>query len=357
MRRCWISNNPVMDQLRSMRVFVKVVELGGLAAAARALDLAPSVVTRLVADLEDRLGARLLNRTTRRLTLTDIGSDYLQRAQQILHDIDEADALASDATRQPRGEVRLLLPPAVSVHQVVRHLPRFCAQYPLVSLALTANGPVEVPDDSFDISILWTRNVPDGDFVARLLARSETIVCASPDYLARKGVPQHPSDLAQHDGMVPPVAALQNGLRFWRPAAAGSGKPAEELTVMPQRALLRSTHVDSNYAAALAGLGIAGLPSYVVDDALASGRLVRVLADWQLFHVQLWAAMPSRKHVPARTRALMDFLLSVFGGEDRDPWLARMAPVGPAGQLPLSPAATSKAAPAPAKQRRPRQID
>ena len=227
-----------MDRLRAMRVFVKVVELGSFAAAARALDLAPAVVTRLVADLEDQLGARLMNRSTRRLSLTEVGSDYLQRLQQILHDIDEADALASDASREARGTVRLLLPPAVSVHQLAKHLPRFFERHPQVTIDLSAQGPIETPDDAFDISILWTRRPPDGEFIARRLARTETIVCASPAYLDRRGRPQQPPDLATHDAILPPIADLQQGLRFRRGAWRDDGSATDLQTVQPARAHL-----------------------------------------------------------------------------------------------------------------------
>jgi DNA-binding transcriptional LysR family regulator len=312
-----------MDPLRAMKVFIRVIDEGGFAKAARALDMAPAVVTRVIAELEARLGARLLNRTTRRIALTEVGVAYLERARQIVVDVEEAEALASEATKEPRGTVRVLTTPALSVHQIAKHLPEFRRRYPQVSVEISAPGAVEAIDEDFDLTLLVVRQPPDGDFVARRLARSEVILCATPEYLGRRGRPQHPRDLLHHDALIPPISALQRGLTFYA-GHFGDDEPAgETYTLVPSAsAALRTTHVDTNYAAALQGLGIAGLPSLVVEDALVEHALERVLPGWRLFDLQIWAAVPSRKHLPARTRALLDFLVEVFGGEDRDPWLA-----------------------------------
>lgn len=312
-----------MDQLRAMKVFIRVVEEGGFAKAARALDMAPPVVTRMLAELEAHLGARLLNRTTRRIALTEVGEAYLERARQILVDVEEAEALASESTKEPRGTVRVLTTPAVSVHQLAKHLPAFRRRHPQVSVEISAPGAVEAVDDDFDLTLLVVRRVPEGDFVARRLARSEVVLCATPEYLDRRGRPAHPRELLQHDALIPPISALQRGLTFHAGPFGDDEPGGETYTLVPSaRAALRTTHVDTNYAAALQGLGIAGLPSLVVEDALVEHALERVLPGWRLFDLQIWAAMPSRKHLPARTRALLDFLIEVFGGEDRDPWLA-----------------------------------
>jgi len=306
-----------MDQLRAIKVFVRVIDEGSFAGAARGLDLAPAVVTRLVAELEEHLGTRLLNRTTRRLSLTEIGEAYLERARRILADVDEAAALAASATQEVRGLLRVLCPPAIAVHQLAKHLPKFHREFPLVTLELTSPGPVETVDDAYDLTIFLTREVPDGDFIARRLARSEFIMCASPDYLDQRGRPQHPSDLKQHDALLPPTPALMRGLTLQR----GDGQEEITLPIVPSRATLSTTHMDTNYAAALHGLGVAGLPSFMVEDALLEQALERVMPQWRLFGTTLWAGMPTRKYVPARTRAFLDFLLEIFGGEDKDPWL------------------------------------
>ncbi len=310
-----------MDQLRAMRVLVRAVDEGGFAKAARALDLAPSVVTRLIADLETQLGARLLNRNTRGIALTEVGEQYLERVRGILADLDEADELAGEATRVARGHVRLLMPPAVAVHQIAKHLPRFRAQHPQVTIEIAAPGPVETVDEAYDLTIFASRALPDGDFIARRLARTEVILCASPEYLERFGRPSHPRDLERMHAILPPHI---KGLVTFHSGAWGDDEPGGETYTLraDSRPLLSTTHIDTMYSAALAGLGLAGLPSYVVEDALLEHALERVLPRWRLFEVTLWAGMPSRRHLPARTRAVLDFLLQVFGGEDRDPWLA-----------------------------------
>lgn len=308
-----------MDRLHSMRAFVRVIDAGSFAGAAREMNLSPAVVTRLVADLEEHLGARLINRTTRRLALTDIGEAYLERVRAILTEVEEAEALASAAASEPRGHLRVLAPPAFAVHQLAKLLPAFHTQYPKVTIELAAPGPVESLDETFDVTILSVARRPlDGDFVARRLAKSEVITCASPAYLDRRGRPGHPDELAAYDAMMP---AFLRELSFTR-GVVGDDEPAGDIvTLTPPRPVLGTTHIDMLYAAALHGLGIAGLPSFVAEDALREGALERVLPQWRLFEARLYAAMPTRKHVPARTRAFVDFLVQAFGGEDRDPWL------------------------------------
>jgi len=313
-----------MDLLRAMRVFVSVIEAGSFNRAAEALRVSPAAVTRHVADLEEHLGARLINRTTRRLALTEVGEAYLDKARQILTEVEEAEALASAATREPRGHVRVLTSPAIAVHQLAKHLPRFQALYPQVSLEVSAPGRVETVDENYDVSIITSRKPLQGEFIARRLARTEVIACAAPEYLDRKGRPQHPKDLErlQIDAIVPPLSDVQNGLTFQTGTGGDDEPPGDSVTVMCRRSVLSTTHIDTMYAAALAGLGVAGLPSYVIEDALLEHALERVLPQWRLWSSTIWAGMPSRKHIPMRTRAFVDFLIATFGGEDRDPWLA-----------------------------------
>jgi len=302
-----------------MRVFSRVIEQGSFAGAARDLNLSPAVVTRLVADLEEHLGARLINRTTRRLSLTDTGELYLERVRHILTEVEEAETLATAATAEPRGHLRVLCSPAFAVHQIAKHLPAFRAAYPRVTIELSVPGPVETVDENFDVSILTEGRRPlDGSFVARRLACSEVVLCASPEYLDRHGRPQHPNDLLGHENMVPPFL---RELTFRAGPAGDDEPPGESVTLTPSRSALSTIHTDTMYAAALAGLGITGLPSYVAEDALLEHALERVLPHWHLLTTTLWAGMPTRKHVPARTRVFVDYLVKTFGGDNRDPWL------------------------------------
>jgi DNA-binding transcriptional LysR family regulator len=308
-----------MDQLRAMRVFSRVIDAGGFAKAANALDIAPAVATRLVAELEEHLGARLINRTTRRLALTDVGEEYLERVRSILSEVDDAEAVAGIATAEARGKLCVLVPPGFAVHQLAKHLPRFRALHPKVSLELTVMPSVDAPDENHDVTIIVQRVKPiEGAFIARRIATAEVVLCATPEYLDQHGRPKHPRDLANHDTLMPMPPSEQRELSF-KPAWGDGDPEVVELKKLPP---LMTTHSDTLYAAALAGLGIAGLPSFMAEDALMEQALERVLPHWHMRTLTLFAAMPTRKHVPMRTRAFVDFLVSTFGQNERDPWLA-----------------------------------
>jgi DNA-binding transcriptional LysR family regulator len=308
-----------MDQLRAMRVFARVIDTGGFAKAALAMDIAPAVATRLVSELEEHLGARLINRTTRRLALTDVGENYLERVRNILSEVDDAEAVAGIATAEPRGRLTVLVPPGFAVHQLAKHLPLFRAQYPHVTLELTVAASVDAPDENHDVTIIVQRARPiDGAFIARRIATAEVVLCATPEYLDRHGRPKHPRDLAGHDTLMPIAPSEQHELSF-KPAW-GDGAP--ETVQLKKAPPLMTTHSDTLYAAALAGLGIAGLPSFIAEDALTEQALERVLPHWHMRKLTLFAAIPTRKHVPMRTRGFVDFLVATFGAAERDPWLA-----------------------------------
>ncbi len=305
-----------MDHLRCLRVFAQVIADGSFAGAARTLDLAPAVVTRAVSDLEDHLGVRLLNRTTRSLALTEVGDDYLDRVKRVLAELDDADALASAFDQAPSGNLRILCPPAFATHQLVRHLPQFRQRFPQIQLELSAPGPVAAADENFDVSILSIGQQPlQGDFVVRQLASSRFIICAALSYLERRGYPEQPDDLRQHDGLLPDVPAVRRELTLFREDQV---QVVHRVSLVPPA--ITTGQLEVLYAAALAGMGIAGLPTFMVADALRDGRLKRVLCDWHGGALQLYAAMPTRKHIPLRTRAFMDFLVEVFGGNSHDPW-------------------------------------
>jgi DNA-binding transcriptional LysR family regulator len=306
-----------MDQLRAMRTFAEVAERGGFASAARALDLAPSAVTRQVAELEGQLGARLLTRTTRRVALTPIGQRYLQRVQAILHDLDDAAAVASQGQHELRGRVRLIAPPLFATRQLMPRLTRLQALHPGMAIDLTADGPVDSVDEAHDISLVVRADALDGDFVAHRLAHSQMLLCAAPAYLRQRGRPQHPHELANHAMLLAETARLPN--RFELTHAAGATATAE---ITPMQVPLRSANAELCHAAVLAGLGIAALPSFAVHAELEQGRLETVLRDWRLSELAVHACLPSRRQVPAVVRAMLDFLRAEFPGADRDPWLA-----------------------------------
>lgn len=311
-----------MDRIQAMNVFCRVVDCQGFAAAARELDLSPSVVTRLINELEAHLGVRLLNRTTRTLVLTAAGERYLEKARQLLLDLQDMEDEAGSATTDPSGRLKVQVPPAFAAHQLARVLPTFLARFPRISIELVAPNVVESIDDSFDLCIVVSASGQlDGQFVARRLTCSHIIACASPAFLDRRGRPSHPGDYTAlslvhpayvHELTFRPEREAMRALRAAQPGA---------VTVVPAPAVMLSSHIDTLYAAALAGLGASGFPSYVVDDALKQGRLERVLPGWSLSVLHLFATYPSRRYMPMRTRVFLDFLIETFGGQERDPWL------------------------------------
>ena len=330
-----------MDRLFSMQVFCQVIDHHGFAAAARSLDLSPSVVTRAVADLEQHLGVRLLNRSTRRLSLTETGEQYLEQARRILRDVDDAEGGARDNSGSLHGHLKVLASPAFASHQLARDLVGFHQRHPGVKVSLTASGMVQTLDERFDLSIVTTVDAPlDGLFVARPLARSKTILCASPQYLDRHGRPESPEDFFKsgHELMV------MEGVRDMpmRHELDGDERPnAPWLAQVAQKAFLTTNHLNVAYAGAVAGLGVAVLPSYVAAQAMAEGRLERVLPQWYFVSVVVYAAMPSRKHVPLRTRALLDYLVERYPGGDDDPWLGSPAALGDGSACKPQPRSTS----------------
>lgn len=311
-----------MDQLRSLRVFTQVIAQGSFAGAARVLDLAPAVVTRAISELEQHLGARLLNRTTRSLALTEIGEAYLLRARLLLAELDDADAEAGAANCKPSGPLRILCPPAFAAHQLAKQLPRFHTLHPGISLEIATPGPVDAADENFDVSILSIGQQPlQGDFIARQLACSTFIICAAPSYLDRCGRAQQPAELLGHQALLPAVTAVRRELTLYRQQPDKDAAACNSVTLPLQPPVLSTSQLDLILAAALAGLGLAGLPSFIAEQALRDGRLERVLPEWRGTILNLYAAIPTRKHVPARTRAFIDFLLQTYGGTNDDPWL------------------------------------
>ena len=310
-----------MDQLRALKIFVTVVDQGGFAAAARALDMAPAGVTRLVSDLEQQLGARLLHRTTRKLTLTTVGSQYLERARQILLDLEEANALAADTTALVRGQLRLAGPPPLLTQLIVPLLPEFRSRHPGVDLFLSGAPHVQMPEDHADLTLLAVgQQALDGDFVVRQLATAEIVLCATPAYLNQYGRPRTPLDLTNHEVLVPSFAETATGWTLRRRVEDSREGPAT-VHVPCKPGALGSDSVDVLLGLRGPAWALLATLSFQVHEALRSAQLERVLADWSLGQYTLYLAMPTRKYLPLRTKAFIDFLVERLGGEARDPWL------------------------------------
>lgn len=300
-----------MDRSAEMTALVLAVDAGGFSAAARELGLTPSALSKLIGRLEDRLGARLLHRTTRRLQLTPEGDAYYQRAKLILAAIDEAEAEVSAATGQPRGLLRVHCGSAFGLHQLAPAVPRFLERHPEIRLDLTiADRPQILAEDGFDLFV--RAGAPDeATAVIRRIANLERVICAAPAYLERHGTPRTPDDLQDHNCL---WMASQPALRRW-PFDTDEG--------------IRVVNIDGNVVAnnaetvlllTLAGVGIARLTDDIAGAAIRRGQLVPVLADWHHADpVPLIASYPSSRHLSPKVRAMVDFLVDEFGGA---PWRA-----------------------------------
>jgi DNA-binding transcriptional LysR family regulator len=299
-----------MDQIGALKAFAAVVDCGSFVAASRQLEQSPAAVTRLIGALEQHVGARLLHRSTRRLSLTHTGADYLARIRPILIDLQEAQAMARASSVEPRGVLRLLAPPSFTTHLLAPCLLPYRRRYPDVRIVITHRF-VDAADADFDISIIFSAGVLDGDFVAHRLARSCVTLCASPTYLARHGTPQSPQDLLQHDCL---VATAIETFRHWTFTCSGDEGIEDDFQFEPEPSLAVPL-VETVYAAAVAGLGIVSLPGFVAEHAVAGGTLTALLPSWSMPPLNIYAAVPTRKYLPARTRTFLDHLRATFSDE------------------------------------------
>lgn len=293
-----------MDRLLSMRAFQQVVDDGGFAAAARTLHMSPAVMTRLITDLEQHLGSRLLQRTTRRLSLTEAGQSYLQRVRHILNDVDQAEASTREQTDEMAGLLRIHTQPVMAVHIIAPLVAEFRRRYPKVVLDLTVDSPLVPPIEDFDLTILGAGPLYDANVVARPVIVSEGLLCASPLYLRSAGTPQQPEDLKSHASLRLSQAGIRP--REWQLINPEEGD--RELAVEIKPALM-ANHSDTLLRATLDGTGISAQPLDLVANYLRDGQLRRVLAPWITGRFTLYAALPSRKYVPARARVFMEFLI------------------------------------------------
>jgi DNA-binding transcriptional LysR family regulator len=299
-----------MDRAAEMNAFVRAVECGGFSAASRELALTPSALSKLVTRLEDRLGARLLHRTTRRLQLTAEGEAFFLRAKGILAAMDEAEAEVAQAGGSPRGLLRLYCGSAFGTHQLAPAMPDFLQRHPGVELDITISDQPPTADEAYDLAM---RNGPldESSLVARRICDLQRVICAAPAYLARAGTPLTPDDLQHHNCLW--ISTLP-ALRRW-PFDTAEG--------------IRVVHIGGNVAAnnaeavlrlAIAGVGITRLTDVVVGEALRRGELVPILMDWHHAEpVPLYATYPGGRRPAPKVRAMVDFLVERFA---RAPWRA-----------------------------------
>ncbi|GAC1407652.1 MAG: LysR family transcriptional regulator [Burkholderiaceae bacterium] len=301
-----------MDRLQSMRVFAKVVEQGGFARAATALNLSNAVVTRHVADLEVHLGTRLLNRTTRKLSLTESGHAYLARVQPILQAVDDADAIASSASNRASGVLRLYAYHGFGQYQLASMLPDYSNAHPDVKLeVMLSERTVDLVEDGFDVGIYSGLQKFDASLIARKLCSSEILLCASPAYLERRGVPKVPFDLAEHDCLNFDHDQIRNSWSIEGPKGVES---------VPIRSTLVSNNGHLLRQCTLAGMGISICLSYTLGDDLSSGRLVRLLPKQYIGQLSITMVYPSRRLLSVKVRSFVEFMNARFLRPETDPW-------------------------------------
>lgn len=294
-----------LPDLEGLAVFAKVVELRSFAAAADDLAMSKATVSKAVTRLEARLGARLFNRTSRRLALTDAGQSLVERAARVLAEAQAAEEEASSQSSAPRGVVRMAVPMSLGITTLGPVLPAFLEAYPEVSIDLhLSDATVDLVGMGFDLA-LRVAALPDSSLVARRLRSVARHVVAAPGYWDRHGRPSHPADLAEHRGLTYGHQSTPETWRFQR--AAG-----EEAAVRP-RSVIRANNGDVLVPSLVAGAGVAVLPDFIVGAALADGRLEEVLTDWSAAPIALHLVMPPGGPRPARVEALASYLARTLG--------------------------------------------
>jgi len=284
----------MLDQ-GGLREFVAVVEHGGFTAAATSLDVSTSFVSRQVKRLEDRLATRLLHRTTRAVRLTEMGRVYYERSREILDRLEALESDMADLQERPKGLVRITAPGLYAQRYVAPALARFTARYPDVSIKLdTRMGLVDIVAEGFDIAVRMSA-LADSSLIARKIVKRRIVICASPAYLAEHGEPKTPDELRKHNCLT----LLDMPWRFAFP---------NENRVVKVRGSWQSDNGRALVAAAVQGIGLVRFASYYVDAELANGKLVPVLADYEIQDAATWIIYPDRHHLPTRVRFLIDFL-------------------------------------------------
>jgi DNA-binding transcriptional LysR family regulator len=293
-----------MDRWLAMDAFVRIVESGSFVGAADRLGLSTSSLSRLVAELEQHLGARLLNRTTRRLSLTEGGQSYYERCVTLLADLAEAEAIAGQSAAEPRGTIRLTCSYSMAEQRVAPAIAAFAEQHAQVKFELVVSDRVvDLVEEGFDLAIRVGALGSDR-LVARRLGSMKLVPCAAPAYLARHGVPRAPADLAGFNAL---TYAYSSAPRLWR-FTDREGR-AHEVRVGGS---MHANSGDALRSAAIGGLGIINEPDFLLREALDRGQLVRVLPEYKAGGGDIWAVYPSRRHLSLKVRLFVDHIAVAF---------------------------------------------
>lgn len=294
-----------MDKLTSMIVFTKVAKAGSFAAAAKELNLSRAMATKHVMQLENSLGIRLLNRTTRNLNLTEVGAVYLERCLQILDDIEETELSVTRLQTEPRGTLKLNATPFFGAYHLAPAIAAYTETYPDVNVELVLQaGYVDLIEEGFDLAI-HLDSLHDSSLIARKLGSSQRVVCGAPSYFKKCGKPETPNDLKKHNCLVNSSLPPRDQWQFSEPE---SGKT----TVVKVTGTMEANVADALRMAAISGLGLVLLPTYMVGQDLRKGRLQAVLKDYIPAPLEIHAVYPHRKHLSAKVRTFVDFLHERF---------------------------------------------
>lgn len=301
-----------MDLVHGMRVLLKVVDNGSFSRAADVLDTSTAAVSRQVGAMESHLGTRLLNRTTRRLSLTEAGAEFVERSRVILADLEEAEALAGRHAARPVGLLRVTMPLSFGITHLPRLLPAFRRQYPDLKLDLDlTDRVVDIANEGVDVALRVAREL-GGNLIARRLATVGMVLCASPAYLKRHGRPRTPRDLANHQTL--------SFSYLW----AGDEWPFEDAQGRTLKVRVQPTvHANNGDVLcelAIAGEGIVLQPRFMVSAAVERGALEPLLTEWKTFELGLYAVYLSRRHLSLKVRCFVDYLAKTIG---RQPYWER----------------------------------
>lgn len=294
-----------MDRLTELELFIQIAECGSIGRAAKGLGLSNPAASRYLSALESRLATRLVERSTRRLYLTPEGREFYERARGAIAELRDAESLIQSKALSPSGVLRVSASLSFSMQQIAPRLVRYRQLYPNVKVHVeVANRYLDMIDEGIDVAIRTREFEPDSNITIRRLASTRRVLCASPSYLARAGVPRSPEDLRGHHFLLYVLANRAHELRLTL---------GEETQVIQVEGVLESNDGQVLRAAALEGMGILIQPSYIVYEDIVAGRLVPVLNDWDLPRLQINIAYPSRKHLSTKVRSFIDFMVDEFG--------------------------------------------
>ena len=296
-----------MNKLESMQAFVHIVKAGSISQAASEMDVVKSALSRRLKELESYLGAELLHRTTRKLHLTETGSRYFDSCQRILNSISEAERMTAESQADISGRLKLTMPASFARLHMHRLLNNFLLQHTKVTMELhVSDQQINLLDQGFDLAIRIA-NLADSSLMARRIALARTVICASPNYLKQHGYPQSPLALQQHKGLI--YSEVSKGSEHWRLT-----DPHGQTHFVQFAQQLKANSGDFLLDAAVAGLGIAQLPTFMTYKQIQSGQLQVVLPDYESLTLGIYAVYPPTRYLPRRTKALINYLVEQFKG-------------------------------------------